>query len=571
MDRWKSLTLRSNDGGTWSTEYHITESGPQMYAVNLQTSSTDQQDFNPLADNQRHILTQSPPADMACRGRLFLLLSSSLLLCSLSASEPSSQQENHHLQKRGKAAKTAFKAADYAVKIASVAKPFIGMIPVAGPIINGLIAIIKFGLDKSKPDPTEAVLKELENLNLVIKNYRTEQKWDTWASHYSEYEADIKVASNEFEALVKVLGDDGKTSEQKTNHIHLFKSKYKPIALSSKKLYLALTAQQPSFLTKFGKLVTDTFRCHEKDIKQLTLFISDLFYRGNTVDLFYNSIYETEKTDELVKSAFESAKVMFEIHKHCISDFITHVKNDVLDRIDEKKSRDQLAKDIRVFLDETYDRYNWITVAFLTKYSSHQNKFTKPQNKHMLSGFIEVPKGDVTVAVAGQVKGSHTKADKVRKALEKCLEKTVECEKLEEKLSQCSELVDGIKVNNTYTVIHAFISKSHDSFKALDAKEASGQEDSVEPESHSDIPYVYTGKCMKYKIFNLGQFRVLIKSDEEMMGLSPCNNMNCGEKGECKLITNTLIPVCECVDGFYGENCEESVEDYKKRMMEKMP
>ncbi|KAK2833953.1 hypothetical protein Q5P01_017842 [Channa striata] len=82
------------------------------------TYETNEPGFNPRAENQRYILTQSPP-DMACRGRLFLLLSSSLLLCSLSASPPSNQQESHRLQKRGTGAKRALNAAEYAINIVS--------------------------------------------------------------------------------------------------------------------------------------------------------------------------------------------------------------------------------------------------------------------------------------------------------------------------------------------------------------------------------------------------------------------------------------------------------------------
>lgn len=517
---------------------------------------------------------------MAPSGPLFLLLSSSLLLCSLSSPSSSNysssiQQKDHlyRLQKRGPKTKAVLTAAEYIAKIGSAASPFIEMIPVAGEFITSIVKIASFITDLTKPDPTQTLLTELKSLEIKLDNYRVEQKWDTWASHYATYETNIKVTWNEFEKLVNVLADKGKNNETKTNHINNFKKLFKPIALSTKQLHQVLTAQKPSFSTDFGKVISEKFKCHEKEIKLLAVFINGLIYQGNTVNLFYNSLIKVDDINMLAEIAFDSSKVMFEIHKNCISNSVKYVKEDVTNLIKENRksnNRNVLAKNIRTFLEATYDRYNWITVAFITKNSKHDK--IEILNKHILSGFIEVSHGEVTVAVARQLKGKHTKADKVRKAIEKCVDKSVECQKVEEKLSNCKETVDGINLSKVYTAVHAFISKSHDSFKALNAKEAP-EEEYIGTDTPSEIPYLYTGECTKYKIFKSGQFRVLIKSDEELMGESLCQKLNCGGKGKgkCELLDNNQVPVCQCEKGLYGENCEESVEDYKKRLRGEMP
>lgn len=113
-----------------------------------------------------------------------------------------------------------------------------------------------------------------------------------------------------------------------------------------------------------------------------------------------------------------------------------------------------------VKLGKTDDRYDWMVVAFLTKNSHHDT--TKSLNKHILTGFTEVTKGEVSVAIARQVKGTHTKAIKVKQAIDMCLVKSVLCYKVAEKLSKCKETVETIVVSETYTAVHAFRLNAHD-------------------------------------------------------------------------------------------------------------
>uniref|UniRef100_A0A7N6BGX8 EGF-like domain-containing protein n=1 Tax=Anabas testudineus TaxID=64144 RepID=A0A7N6BGX8_ANATE len=460
---------------------------------------------------------------MASPGLLFLLLMlSSPLLSSMTSPSSSNKQEVHHLQKRGSTAKKLLSAGDYIVKFASATSPFIGMIPIVGQYINNFTGLAKFIISvlKGQPDLTKALLEEFKNLNLKIDEYHVEQKWDQWASQYYNIEVDIELAWNEFEKVVQVFNDTDNLEDRK------------------------------------NILLSEHFKCHEKDIKEFVIFLNTLIYKGNSVKLFYDRLAGVSSEEELAKIAFECAKVMFEIHNNCISNSLKYVKEDIEKQIPDIEDRDELAKFSRLFLERTYDRYNWITVAFRTKGSTHRH--AKQFNKHILSGFINMTKGDVTVAVARQIKGNQTKADKVRKAIENCLDKSVDCQNIANKLSECKESVDGIKIDKTYTAVHAYISESHDSFNALDAKQAPDEE-YLSLDTPSRTPYIYTGVCRKFKAINTGHFRVLIKSDEEMMGENPCDKLNCGDEGKGN-----------CQD-YYGEHCEESLEDYKHKLIEGIP
>uniref|UniRef100_A0A3Q1J9A5 Uncharacterized protein n=1 Tax=Anabas testudineus TaxID=64144 RepID=A0A3Q1J9A5_ANATE len=447
---------------------------------------------------------------MASPGLLFLLLMlSSLLLSSMTSPSSSNKQEVHdlqevhHLQKRGSTAKKLLSAGDYIVKFASATSPFIGMIPIVGQYINNFTGLAKCVISvlKGQPDPTKALLEEFKNLNLKIDEYHVEQKWDQWASQYYNIEVDIEIAWNEFEKVVQVFNDTDNLEDRK-NIVHYFKKTFKHISTATQKIHMILTNTKTSFQTDFSKLLSEHFKCHEKDIKEFVIFLNTLIYKGNSVKLFYDRLAGVSSEEELANIAFEGAKVMFEIHNNCISNSLKYVKEDIEKQIPDIEDRDELAKFSRLFLERTYDRYNWITVAFRTKGSTHRH--AKQFNKHILSGFINMTKGDI--------KGNHTKADKVRKAFENCLDKSVDCQNIANKLSECKESVDGIKIDKTYTAVHAYISESHDSFNALDAKQAPDEE-YLSLDTPSRTPYIYTGVCRKYNALNTGHFRVLIKSN----------------------------------------------------------
>ncbi|GLD55045.1 uncharacterized protein AKAME5_000759000 [Lates japonicus] len=163
------------------------------------------------------------------------------------------------------------------------------------------------------------------------------------------------------------------------------------------------------------------------------------------------------------------------------------------------------------------------------------------------------------VAVAKQVKGSHSKAAAVIEAIRKCIPESVKiCVDVAQKQEECRETVFGKRFSQTYTAVHAFKIKSQTSTSAVEAPE---DEDLVLTESALSSPpsSLFTGKCGKL----FGKFVVFIKSDEEIMGEKLCSKVKCGKNGKCVDVSDTLLAMCECQYPYYGEHCEMSLESYK--------
>lgn len=72
-----------------------------------------------------------------------------------------------------------------------------------------------------------------------------------------------------------------------------------------------------------------------------------------------------------------------------------------------------------------------------------------------------------------------------------------------------------------------------------------------------NLPF-FTGQCKKYKIFECGNFRLLIKSDEDIMEKSPCDELDCCGEGQSKCVPldSSLIPMFECEKGRFDEKCQ---------------
>lgn len=197
-----------------------------------------------------------------------------------------------------------------------------------------------------------------------------------------------------------------------------------------------------------------------------------------------------------------------------------------------------------------------MVVAFTTIHSKHDLQLL---NRHAFSGFTEVERGSITVAVAKQVKGGHTKTAAVKHAIDKCMPQQVEiCLNVIEKLGECQENIFGKRLSQTFTAVHAYKKKSQ---TATSGVEAPNENDFAIPQSASLTPHLYTGKCGK----SLGKFMVLIKSDKELLRKEDlCSSVNCGEKGKCVVVPETFITMCECQYPYYGERCDTSLESYRR-------
>ncbi|KAG1968283.1 hypothetical protein F2P79_003237 [Pimephales promelas] len=223
------------------------------------------------------------------------------------------------------------------------------------------------------------------------------------------------------------------------------------------------------------------------------------------------------KVDEEAKTAYDAASVMFQVHKKCIQNSMDYIQKDVLALIDNKKQRSDIAKEVYSFLVKKYDR---------------------------------------------QVKGNHTKIDLVKQTIGRCIKDSVSCHEVAQKLSKCTEAMEGKSVTQTYTAVHAYIRKGHASYKTEEEDEIIAATKDQTP------PAVYIGKCKKYLGMKTNNFLVLIKSDEEIEKKDLCSKMNCGgkERGKCVKMKDVFLAMCECKMPYYGEDCEESLEDYKKNL-----
>ncbi|KAK5611508.1 hypothetical protein CRENBAI_015461 [Crenichthys baileyi] len=305
------------------------------------------------------------------------------------------------------------------------------------------------------------------------------------------------------------------------------------LVFSPDKLHILLTTQQPSFINDFKTLLTD---------------------HAPWVD----------KAENLAQMTFEIMSVLSEIHRFCIETPEKYITKDVIDLIDEAQDRQQLAKDIKSFLERTYSRYNWIVVAFITRHSKYSSFYNRFLNRHYLEGFTEVTKGEVSVAVAKQMKGKYDMAEQIRKDIESCFSKKTGCDKVIKSLHKCKG-VDGRPLSGYYTAVHVYLSKSHDSAEAE-------QDEFIDTEGSSTPPYIYTGECIKKEIATGGHFRVMIRSDEDLKREDPCKDVNCGgtEKGKCVTLQNVQKAVCQCNKGYIGSTCGISLKEFMKAISKGM-
>uniref|UniRef100_A0A3Q2CJD2 EGF-like domain-containing protein n=1 Tax=Cyprinodon variegatus TaxID=28743 RepID=A0A3Q2CJD2_CYPVA len=489
---------------------------------------------------------------------LLLLMLVSFPICSQSAPQGSEDQEHHVLIKRENRKKpedVKMEAKDIK-NLVIKAEPFISLIPKAGPFLGAFINVFLKG-----EGDTDKIIRNLKtgfkDLNKKLDNQLITTTWNIWASGpYQEAESNIRLAWKNLIDLLEKCKNPCFSKEQKERNMNVFKELHANLVFAPDKLHMLLTTQQPTFMTDFEALVTDHARCHEDRIEGFVQLISALMYMSNTVNVFYYSLHGIDKAEEMARMTFEMMSFMSKVQMTCILNPEKYIEKDVIDLIDENQDRQQLAKDIKVFLDKTYSLYDWLVVAFITRNSRHTKSLTKFRNRHNLEGFTEVTKGEVSVAVAKQIKGSYNEVQTVIKDIEKCFTKS-NCEDVIKKLKECKDLSDK------YTAVHAYRRKSHDSAE-------SDEDEFIDGEDNS-IAGIYTAGCAKMGLeakkglFKGGHFRVMIKSDEELnKNKNLCQNVNCGEskQGKCDVLKNVQKAICLCNEGYTGSNCEISQKEF---------
>uniref|UniRef100_A0A672GIU3 Uncharacterized protein n=1 Tax=Salarias fasciatus TaxID=181472 RepID=A0A672GIU3_SALFA len=384
------------------------------------------------------------------------------------------------------------------------AVPFLGLIDPSGTLTaaSANLALLPLNmLDKRNSDKQliNAIKFEFENLDSKIDRNHEDQKYNIWASStFAKPEKHINLAWASYKTMINALLQ-AKTDAERDRHRNEFMGSYQKYEPAIRELHRLLTVSGASFTYNLGDLLSKQIKCHETDLREYTEFINKLICKGIVMNQFYYKVKKIEsqaRVDEESKIAYDSALVMFQTHKKCIFDSIEYVKKDVETLINSIKHRSKLAEDVRKFLDNTYDRYDWMVVAFIAKNSKH--RILETLNKHVLAGFTIVTKGDVSVAVARQVKGTHTKASRVTEAIQGCVPEKTLCYK-------------------------------------------------YSPQT----PYIYRGSCEKSPGVKNGKYVVLIKSDEELESKDPCAKLNCGgsQRGQCVPVPKLFLAMCQCNDG----------------------
>ncbi|KAM3598659.1 uncharacterized protein V6R79_021010 [Siganus canaliculatus] len=516
---------------------HRPEPGPCRPAA--RPSNQDPVDLRP------DLHSSAPQVIMASPALLFLLLVSSSLLCpgdsSVGLGRPRSKR-------------------DVLSVLKDLAVPFLGVIDPHGALIaasvNLAAGLVLKALDTYTEDQLKAIQAELESLSYKMEDYHTDEKWEIWAQTFQKIEMDIELAWNEYQKLMEKYS----AKEKKDTLLKLrdqFITEYETKKDATKKLHMHLTKEGVSFITKLDAAVEEHVRCHERYIRGYSQLINSLMSRGNIMNVLYYQTkhpgQEEERAQEAADMAYQVSSVLFQLHEKCLLKSEDYIKNDVKRLIENVGDKQQLTSKIWSFLDKNYGRYDWIVVAFKTKSSGHQ--FWKWRNKHTVEGFTKVERGEITVAVARQVKGTHSKAADVQAAIKRCIG-SVPCQDIPQKLSDCEELK-----SRPYTAVHAFLRKDNPH------QSTDGNEYGVHP--RDGLPFFYSGVCKKYKLLD-GKFVVMINSDEEQETDDPCSKVDCGpeQHGHCVPVKGLFIGLCKCHSNRYGEKCEGSVEDYKKKLLE---
>ncbi|XP_039874572.1 uncharacterized protein LOC120725657 [Simochromis diagramma] len=447
---------------------------------------------------------------------------------------------------------------DVSSDIFKVAQSMVNVVPVVGSVFS-LIMTLVIVIDNHVNDKSvlKDIKEEFDKLDAKLDQYHMEQKWNIWAAGvYHKPELDIRLAWTEYKTLLGSLAgakDDVEKKKHKQNFIEAY-SKYEKAPREMGEL---LKKTGKSFINNLGDELAEHVKCHEKEILEYMFLILTLIIKGNMMNEYYYTLKDIEskaRDDEMMNSVYEAMTAMFDIQKRCIANSMTYVLQDVKPLIDKSEKRDVLAKEVWSFLQETYDRYDWMVVAFITKNSNH--KKLKHLNKHVLTGFHYVSTQRITVAVARQIKGNHSEAWKVSDAIKTCLNKSVPpCYEVAETLSKCTQKVKGIPVSKTYTAVHAYTDKANP-HQSIEAQEANPR-----PKKPSNqTPYIYTGDCAVG-----GKFVVLIKSDKEMTKNYLCSEIDCGEqqdRGTCITIEDMFLAMCQCNYRYYGQYCENNIDDY---------
>ncbi|XP_030197379.1 uncharacterized protein LOC115532053 [Gadus morhua] len=336
---------------------------------------------------------------------------------------------------------------------------------------------------------------------------------------------------------------------------------FKAISIGETDLYslFSLIQRKESFIERVYNTIVEETRCHEERIATIEGHVNQLMFKRLFMNIhlyrYNNDDYSKTKIVSNVQYYYHG---VMDLHKalllKCFDTDTTYIKQDFdykLYNAEHTKPR-KMAKAIREYLSEKHFRYDWMVIVYET-----DNNVLTHITKHVLSKEFIVRTGPaLTVAAARQLKGSHTKVPNIKSEIEGCLKRDLRfilrCNSLQEKLGACKLLVK-------ITGIHYYRFTSNSDSEETNRKAESAPEgtDPTEPEES----YEYRGRCDAWS-----HFRVMIKSDEELLNADPCDSSPCQNGSKCKNLLAVIV--CECVYPYFGNTCEEVVK-YPEKALEK--
>lgn len=412
-------------------------------------------------------------------------------------------------------------------------------IPAVGQALNPALQIASVFIPEH--DKLDGIRSEMNALNTRLDYISEELKWA-----YNQYQTAISNIENAWSKYSEIVGNQAMLDQ-------IFFPFYTPdSALVIHRLLTSVAQTGSSSAQSLGDVLAKRFRCHEKNVEAQFSYLRKLLSNGNLMDEEYYKFKKVDTTYRKGKSKTikdDAASELFKIQLRCVSNSELYIKRDIIERIDDTKEHQQIANNIGDFLKTTYDRYDWMVVAFTSHFSKDLWTILR---RHILSGFTEVERGTVTVAVAHQIKGkNYAKAKEIKEHFKTCLKDDKPCKQVEASIQDCFDASEVV------TATHIF--KKHDqsyvSFYAEENDEYS--ERFMKFVETNDA--IYTGKCD----LNANDFIVLLKSNEEIEDTyKPCDKKNdpCKNKSECVIAKDTKIPLCKCRSHYHGIYCENKFE-----------
>uniref|UniRef100_A0A3P8Y7X4 EGF-like domain-containing protein n=1 Tax=Esox lucius TaxID=8010 RepID=A0A3P8Y7X4_ESOLU len=406
----------------------------------------------------------------------------------------------------------------------------------AGAAINCALAF----LGQDDPVLTEVktqfaeVNRKLDSISSQIDSLKTVVMWANYASIYSKDELKITYAWEKFNEFMRdnMAATD---KDQKRILIQRFIDAYQGTDESVFNFYKYLTGNQPSLTENLLDLLVEKCNGDLSKVNIYSAYFQTLMWKGLQLNLIYYKLkdFSTEaKVKESVTQYYNVTQALKKTYLYCIENFKTFMINDVKVIGNSKFfEMNELATEVREFLNNKYNWYDWIVVVY--------NK--DDDGSHEINFFTKIPLEKFIVAVSFSESGSHYIGNTIKEYTSDCV-KNIKCSMTE-------------VLNNLPECAYKFSRYGPSTFK-LAINQIAAIHVSQKNYGYSEHPE----PLLRKNCYN-GFFSVYVKSDNQIREPNLCSsNTDCGN-GQCKTILDISLTICDCNEGFYGEKCENNIQD----------